>query len=129
VKTASLVWKIAAATAFVVAAIFFAGNTPQRIVAVGAALVVIFIILRDVIMRVRLAADSSGVTVVTGFSRRHVPWAEVEQVKIDVQRRWGIRSELLEIDAGTHMYFFSAAELNAPLEKVVEELGQIKTKQ
>ena len=58
--------------------------------------------LRDLIAPVRLAADADGVTVVTGFARRrrHLPWAQIERVRVDRRDRLGLRSEMLEIDAG-----------------------------
>jgi hypothetical protein len=70
--------------------------------------------LRDVLVPVRLAVDESGITVVHGFAgHRHVPWEAITDVKVDVRRRYGLRSEMLEIDTGDYLHVFSPHELGA----------------
>ncbi|TDE59230.1 PH domain-containing protein [Nonomuraea mesophila] len=79
--------------------------------------------LRDLIVPVRLAADESGITVVHGFAgRRHVPWEAIWDVKVDVRRRWGLRSEMLEIDTGDFLHIFSSHELGASPTEVAAAL-------
>jgi hypothetical protein len=81
---------------------------------------------RDVIARRRLAADPGGLTVVTGFAGyRRVPWPEVERVRVDVRRHLGLSTELLEVDAGDHLYLFARRELGAPCEEVAAQLTQL----
>ncbi|MGP4104301.1 PH domain-containing protein [Nonomuraea sp. KM90] len=82
------------------------------ILAVPAAVLVGGMGLRDLLVPVRLAADESGITVVHGFAgRRHVPWESIWDIKVDVRRRWGLRSEMLEIDTGDNLHIFSPHEL------------------
>ncbi|GAA3652819.1 hypothetical protein GCM10022224_014750 [Nonomuraea antimicrobica] len=82
------------------------------ILAVPAAVLVGAMGLRDVLVPVRLAADESGITVVHGFAgSRHVPWESIWDINVDVRRRWGRRSEMLEIDTGDHLHLFSAHDL------------------
>ncbi|WP_336212644.1 PH domain-containing protein [Nonomuraea sp. LPB2021202275-12-8] len=88
------------------------GDVRGVILAVPAAVLVGTMGLRDLLVPVRLSADESGITVVHGFAgRRHVPWEAIEDVKVDVRRRFGLRSEILEIDTGDNLHIFSAHEL------------------
>jgi Bacterial PH domain len=74
--------------------------------------------LRDVVSPVRLAADRDGVTVVSGFlGKRRLAWPQIERVRLDRRARYGARHELLEIDIGDSLYFFSRYDLGmAPYE-------------
>jgi hypothetical protein len=75
--------------------------------------------LRDLLAPVRLAADATGVTVVSGFAgHRHVPWTQIERIRVDERRRLGSRSQLLEIDTGESLHLFSGYELSAPCGEV-----------
>jgi hypothetical protein len=115
--------------AVVVLAVAFAGRDPIRwslavVVAIGLTVWAV----RDLIVPVRLAADEAGVTVLTGFARRrHLPWAQIERVRVDVSSRRGLRSELLELDAGESIFLFSAHELGALPEEVATALGDLRT--
>jgi Bacterial PH domain len=128
VKPVLPVTKLTGAVAVVVLAVAFATYDPIRwalAVLVGSGLVVWA--ARDLLVPVRLAADSDGVTVVTGFARRrHVRWPEVEKVRVDRTTRRGLRSELLEIDTGDAVYLFGAHELGADPEDVATELAALR---
>ncbi|NUW45678.1 PH domain-containing protein [Nonomuraea rhodomycinica] len=90
------------------------GDVRGVILAVPAAALVGAMGLRDVLVPVRLSVSEDGITVVHGFAgRRHVPWADVRDVKVEVHRRYGLRSEMLEVDTGDHLHLFSAHELGA----------------
>ncbi|MBB6348539.1 PH domain-containing protein [Nonomuraea muscovyensis] len=102
---------------------FAGGDVRGVILAVPAAVLVGAMGLRDLIVPVRLAADESGITVVHGYAgRRHVPWEQIEDVKVDVRRRWGLRSEMLEIDTGDNLHVFSAHDLGASPTEVAAAL-------
>ncbi|GAA2679673.1 hypothetical protein Apa02nite_025930 [Actinoplanes palleronii] len=117
------------AVAVVVLAVAFAPGDPIRwalaaLISSGLALWA----LRDVLVPVRLAADPDGITVVTGFARRRrLPWSAVERVRVDRTVRRGLRSELLEIDAGDAIYLFGAHELGALPDDVATELSALQT--
>ncbi|MEV5888688.1 PH domain-containing protein [Nonomuraea fuscirosea] len=99
------------------------GDVRGVILAVPAAVLVGGMGLRDLIVPVRLAADESGITVVHGFAgRRHVPWESIWDVKVDVRRRWGLRSEMLEIDTGDYLHVFSPQELGTSPTEVAAAL-------
>lgn len=117
------------AVAIIVLAAAFGGRDPVRwFIAVAGALALAVWALRDLFVPVRLAADAGGVTVVTGFARRrHVPWSEVERVRVDSRTHRGLRSELLELDAGESIYLFSANDLGALPEDVATALSDLRT--
>jgi Bacterial PH domain len=117
------------AVAVVVLAVAFAGRDPVRwaLALVVGGLLAIWA-LRDLIAPVRLAADAGGITVITGFARRrHLPWAQIERVRVDVSSRRGLRSELLELDAGESIFLFSAHELGVLPEEVATALADLRT--
>ncbi|BCY15529.1 PH domain-containing protein [Actinoplanes sp. L3-i22] len=128
VKPVLPVTKLMGAVAVVVLAVAFAGRDPVRwtlAVVVGSGLALWA--LRDLLVPVRLAADTDGVTVVTGFAgRRRLPWPQVERLRVDRTSRRGLSSELLEIDAGDAIYLFSAHELGALPEDVLAELTALR---
>ncbi|MDI6099204.1 PH domain-containing protein [Actinoplanes sp. NEAU-A12] len=84
--------------------------------------------LRDLLIPVRLAADADGVTVLAGFARRRrLPWSQIETVRVETGTRRGLRSELLEIDAGDAVYLLSANQLGAIPEDVALALADLRT--
>ncbi|BCL14746.1 PH domain-containing protein [Micromonospora sagamiensis] len=69
---------------------------------------------RDLLAPVRLAADPSGVTVVTGFAgRRTLDWSAIESVSVDDRPRLGRRNQFLEIDTGESLHLLSRHDLDA----------------
>jgi hypothetical protein len=83
--------------------------------------------LRDVLAPFRLSADAEGVTVVHGFAgHRRIPWDEVERVVVTERRSHGLRTELLEIDAGESLHLFSRHDLGAPCQEVEEALHELR---
>jgi len=83
--------------------------------------------LRDLIRPIRLTADAEGLTVIAGLlRRRRLAWAEVERVRVDRRERLGLRSELLEVDAGDSLYLFSVHELGAEPAEVAAALAQLR---
>jgi hypothetical protein len=129
IKPVLPVTKAMGAVAVVVLAVAFAGRDPVRwslAFVIGAALAIWAV--RDLIAPVRLAADAAGVTVLTGFARRrHLPWDQIERVRVDVSSRRGLRSELLELDAGESIFLFSAHELGVLPEEVATALADLRT--
>lgn len=116
-----------AAVAFVLAALVFAGDPVGVAVALLAAVALGAYALRDVIAPVRLAADTSGLTVVSGYAgRRRLAWSDVDRVRVDSRRRLGLRNDLLEIDTDDHLYLFSSAELGADCAEVAQILADLR---
>ena len=116
-----------AVAALVLAAAFAEGDRVRWALAGVVALGVTGWAVRDLLVPVRLAADTAGVTVVTGIARRrHLPWSQVERVRVDTTVRRGLRTELLEIDAGDAIYLYSAHELGALPEDVATQLADLR---
>jgi hypothetical protein len=120
--------KLAAAVVFLGVALIYAGDPGRWVVGVIAAVLLGAFALRDVVAPVRLAADGTGLTVVHGFARtRHVPWADIERVRVDARQRLGRRNEVLEVDTGESLYLFSPQELGADLDTVAAALVALRT--
>ena len=122
------VTKLRGAVGIVVLAFAFAGRDPIRwALAAVFALALLVWALRDLIAPVRLAADAGGITVLTGFARRRrVGWEQLERVRVDSRTHRGLRSEMLELDAGDAIYLFSAHELGALPEDVAAALADLR---
>ncbi|SNY58323.1 PH domain-containing protein [Paractinoplanes atraurantiacus] len=130
VKPVLPVSKLMGAVAVVVLALAFAGNDPIRW-ALGAIVAVALAVwaLRDLIAPVRLAADPSGVTVVSGFARRRrLLWDQIERVRVDRRTHRGLRSEMLELDAGDAIYLFSTHDLGTEPEEVATALADLRVR-
>lgn len=128
IKPVLPVTKLMGAVAVVVLATAFGGRDPIRwVIALVAAVALTVWALRDLVAPVRLAADTAGVTVIAGFARRrHLPWQQIERVRVDRRTHRGLRSEFLELDAGDAIYLFSAHELGALPEDVAVALADLR---
>ncbi len=122
-----LALKLAGTAAFLLAAVVLRGSPPSAVVALAAAAVLSVLAIRDVAAPVRLAADESGVTIVSGYAgHRRLPWADIERIRVDRRRRRGPRADLVEIDTGEKLYLFGASELGAPCGEVVDALRALR---
>jgi hypothetical protein len=120
--------KLAVAVLFLIAALFFRSDPAGVVIALAAALALGAFALRDLLVPVRLAADPTGVTVVSGFAdRRHLPWERIERIRVDERRRLGVRSQLLEIDTGDSLHLFSGYELSASCAEVATLLQALRS--
>jgi len=121
--------KLFGAVAIVVLVLVFGRDDPVRwFVAVAVGLGLAGWALRDLIAPVRLAADPDGVTVIAGFAgRRRLAWSQIERVRIDRRARLGVRTELLEVDAGDNVYLFSRYDLGAEPEDVLASLLALRS--
>lgn len=116
-----------AVAALVLAAAFAEGDRVRWGLAIVTAIGVTAWAVRDLLVPVRLTADTEGVTVVTGIARRrHLPWSEIDRVRVEKTSRRGLRKELLEIDAGDALYLYSANDLGAMPEDVALELADLR---
>jgi hypothetical protein len=123
-----VIMKLAGTAILAVIGVLVAQDTAGLVVVAVAAGAVGLHALRDIIAPVRLRADGEGVTVVHGFAgRRRIPWRDVERIRIDERRRFGMRSALLEIDTGHALHLFSASELGTPTDDVADALRRLRT--
>jgi PH (Pleckstrin Homology) domain-containing protein len=121
--------KLFGAVAIVVLVLVFGRGDPvQWFLAVAVGFGLAGWALRDLIAPVRLAADPDGVTVIAGFAgRRRLAWSQIERVRIDRRARLGVRTELLEVDAGDNVYLFSRYDLGAEPEDVLASLLALRS--
>ncbi|MBA3489054.1 MAG: PH domain-containing protein [Longispora sp.] len=127
VRLVSFIGKSLGALVSVAAAIFVAKDRLEVGMALGVAILLAAMAARDLLLRVRLSAAPEGVTVTAGLMRRRIPWGQIERIRVDNRSRMGLRSELLEIDAGDELYLFSARELSASPTEVADELLRMRT--
>lgn len=128
VNRRTTVLKGAGVGVFVLAALLLGRNAIEVGLGLIVAAAIAVFLVRDIVVPVRLSADASGLTVVTGFAtRRHLPWATIERVHVDRRQRMGRRSAFLEVDTGEDLYLFSAAELSAELDDVAAEIAHLRT--
>ncbi|MGY1640335.1 PH domain-containing protein [Geodermatophilus sp. SYSU D00703] len=72
-------------------------DAPGRVLVGGAALLLLALAARDLLLRPRVTAGPSGVAVRTLSGRRQLPWSRL-RVRVRETRRLGVRSRLLELD-------------------------------
>lgn len=119
--------KVVGFVIFALAALGFHEDRATVAFAGLAALVLGAYALRDVVAPVRLSADREAVTVVSGYAgRQRLSWDEIEQVRVDERRRFGTRSNLLEIDGGERLYLLSSYDLNAQPQDVADALNGLR---
>jgi hypothetical protein len=127
IRPALVSLKVAGTVGFLLLALAVVGDATKVFAALLGAAVVGALAVRDLLAPVRLAADPDGVTVVTGFaSRLRLPWSRIERVRVDERERLGLKSRLLEIDAGDSIHLFSTYELNAEVDDVLDDLERIR---
>jgi hypothetical protein len=74
-------------------------------------------------------ASPDGLTVTTGFaSRRRIAWADIAKIRVDPRRGLLLRSQVLELDTGDNLYFFSTNELGAPCDEVAARLRALSAR-
>ncbi|GAA4678966.1 PH domain-containing protein [Phytohabitans rumicis] len=118
--------KLVGAGALLAVGLLFADGDVVRLglAAVAAAALALWA-ARDLLAPVRLEADPSGVTVVAGFAgRRHLAWSQIEGVRVDTRPRMGMRTEMLEIDAGDSLHLFTVYDLGVPPGEVAQALTE-----
>lgn len=103
------------------------GDTRGVILAVPAMLLLGAMALRDILAPVRLTADQNGITVVHGYAGRlRVPWEQIQDIQVDSRTRYGLRSQLLEIDTGENLHVFSRSDLGVSPTEAAAELRRIQ---
>ena len=118
--------KFVGAAVFVVLPAFGAGQNLAWLIGLVAAVGLFLFGLRDVIAPVRLAADTEGVTVASGYAgHRRFAWSDLDRVRVDSRTRFGARSAFLEVDAGESLFFFSRYDLGEDPDDVLKVIEEI----
>ena len=122
-----LTWaKVIATLAFVGVAVVYHDDRMRLLVTLVGALLLGCYAARDLFIPVRLTADAEGITVVAGLRRRRLAWSQIERIRVDAHSRLGLRTEMLEIDAGDSLHLLSTYDLNAPVSDVAETLAELR---
>jgi len=80
----------------------------------------------DVLVRPRLLADDSGLTVRTLTGRTSARWAQVE-VRVRRHQRFGRSVATLELDVDDKLIVLGRRELGADPEEVLHPLARLRT--
>ncbi|WP_055478585.1 PH domain-containing protein [Sphaerimonospora mesophila] len=112
--------KIAGAVLFGVLATI--GDHHQLFLAGVVALGFAVVAVRDLVVPVRLSAGADGLVVAGLAGRERVSWNDVDRIRVDSRRRYGLTTELLEIEAGDQVHLFSRFDLGASVFDVADEL-------
>lgn len=117
--------KGALAVLFLLAALADHDRTWQAFTGLGA-LIMAGHAARDILLPVRLAADSQGATIVSGLARRlRVPWSQVETITATSHRHLGLNTRVLELDLGSDLHLLTEGDLGAPPEDVARVLRDL----
>jgi hypothetical protein len=112
--------------AVVALAALIARDRLQTVVGLAAAAGLLAYAVRDVLTRERLRADDGGVTIARVLGGVHLSWPAVERIQVDSRLRLGARTELLEIDAGDHVFQFSRFDLGVSPAQAAEDLAHLR---
>ncbi|MCT9930273.1 PH domain-containing protein [Planotetraspora sp. A-T 1434] len=102
------------------------GDRLQVFLSGVAALGFAVLVLRDAIAPVRLAAGEDGLVVAGLAGKERVSWNDVDRIRVDSRRRYGLTTELLEIDAGDQIHLFSRFDLGESVFDVAEALMRLR---
>jgi hypothetical protein len=121
-------FKLAGAAAFGLLGFLFGDDAVRLALAAVAAVGLLAWAARDLVAPVRLAADTAGIRVISGYAgTRLLPWERIERIRVDVRPRLGLRTETLEIDAGDTLHLFGLYDLNAPPAEVADRLNALRS--
>jgi hypothetical protein len=105
-------------------------DSPGRILVGTAALLLLGLVARDLLLRPRLTAGPDGVEVATLGGRRQLSWS-VLRIRVHESRRLGVRSSTLELDTaagpddtGT-LVVLGRRDLGADPEQVAQHLRSL----
>jgi len=92
---------MAAAGALVALGAAIGTNDPRgRLLAAIAVLVLACYAVSDLVFSPRLEASAAGLRIRSPFARAQIEWSQVERVRVVSRMRGGLRTAVLEIDAG-----------------------------
>ena len=92
----------------------FVGDDPvQRFFSLVVVVVLLAVVATDLVFAPRLTVDPAGLRVFAPLDRAHVGWAELESVHASSTQRYGLRSTVLEIDAGDRLLVLDRRDLAA----------------
>lgn len=103
-----------------------AGDAPGRLFAAVAAAFLAAYVVGDVLFSPRLVVSAEGVVVNAPLLRVRLAWSEIEDVRVDVRPRLGLRAATLEIDAGTTLAVLSRRAIGTDPEAAAGLIGAFR---
>lgn len=100
-------------------------NAPDRLFVGVVVVVLVAASAFGSLCRPRLRADPDGVAVRGLRGRQHWPWSAIS-VQVRANTRFGLRTALLEIDAGDRLVLLSKLDLGSDPEDVLAELEHLR---
>jgi hypothetical protein len=91
-----------------------------------AAIGLLALVVVDVLLRPRLAADPGGLQVRTLAVRRRLPWSALRRVDVDERARYGLTARTLELDAGDTLVVLGRRALGEDPRDVADALARIR---
>lgn len=104
------------------AVVAVSADAAGRVLAGIAAVLLAGYAVTDLAFWPRLIASGTGLTIRTPAARATLPWAEVDDVRVDERTHFGMMSRTLEIDAGSLLVVFSRRTLGNDPRTVAELL-------
>lgn len=90
-----------------------ADDPVQRFFSIVVALVLVAVTAAELVFRPRLVVTADGLRVNGPFDRAVLPWASIVTVQASTSQRYGLRSHVLEIDAGERLVVLDRRDLAA----------------
>ncbi|MGN6605852.1 MAG: PH domain-containing protein [Jatrophihabitans sp.] len=103
------------------------GTDPvQRFFSIVVVLVLLALAVADLVFRPRLVVDADGLRVFGPFDRVALPWSAVASVRASTSQRYGLRTTVLEIDAGERLVVLDKRDLAADPWAVARAIGDFR---
>ena len=97
-----------------------------RLLGGAAGLLLLAVAVHDLVLRPVLVVEPDGIEVAAIGGRRRLGWSQVERVDASTDIRRGVRSRLLEIDAGGTLVLLSQRRLGREPAEVVAEIADLR---
>ena len=101
----------AALAAIAVATVVVSHDPAGRLLAGLAVVVLGAYVITDLLFWPRLVASAEGLRIHTPTTRTHLPWSQIDAIRVDERTHLGLMSRTLEIDAGPLLVVFSRRSL------------------
>ena len=124
-QPAVLALQVVAALALIAVAVL-SGDLGGRLLGGAAGLLLVAVAVHDLVLRPVLVVEGDGIVVATVGGRRRLVWSQVERIDASTDIRRGVRSRLLEIDAGGTLVLLSQRRLGREPADVVEEIAAVR---
>lgn len=117
---------MAAAAGVILLGLGMVTASPGRFLGFVAGAGLLVLVGADMLVRPRLTAGPLGLTIRTVTRNVHLPWPDVDSVRVDQRQRYGLRVRTLEIDAGNDLYLLGRRSLGVDPLDAAEAISTIR---